>query len=137
MWSNGHVCICMSTVQWIPWCGLLFNTRTLDVQTDFSRYIGKGMCKWCSSIPVHVCIHHRIILQILATVWPLCATQNLSKASSKRLYSRSTFGCRVHICTCLLIVIGSSHRAVKLKCHSLLLDSDVSWNVLIFITLYT
>ncbi|KAL5496927.1 hypothetical protein EMCRGX_G013305 [Ephydatia muelleri] len=33
----------LENVQWIPWCGLLINTQTLDMQTDFSRYIGKDI----------------------------------------------------------------------------------------------
>ena len=28
--------------QWMPWCGLLINTRTLEVRSDYSRYTKKS-----------------------------------------------------------------------------------------------
>ena len=67
-------------VQWIPWCGLLFNTRTLDVQTDFSRYIGKDISNSMTIV---------------------CHSKPFQSLKQKTI------------------------QAVKLKCHSLLLDSDV------------
>lgn len=31
---------CINNTDWFPWCGMLFNTKTLNVSTDFSRYSG-------------------------------------------------------------------------------------------------
>ena len=31
-----HVLI--HAVEWFPWCGLLFNVKTLDVRLDYARY---------------------------------------------------------------------------------------------------
>jgi len=35
----------MLIADWFPWCGLLFNMKTLDVAVDYSRY--RGTCKLC------------------------------------------------------------------------------------------
>ena len=41
-----YVCTTILTVgpQWLPWCGYLVNTATLEIRVDYSRYSFTG--KW-------------------------------------------------------------------------------------------
>ena len=111
----------ISTVQWIPWCGLLINTKTLDMQADFSRYVGKGLCLCtCDALDQHIYIYTCRYQRQHDNCVPFKTFTEPQAEDHTVCIMHSMYCVHIHVDELLAL-----YRAVKLKCHPLLLDSDV------------
>ena len=86
----------ISTVQWIPWCGLLINTKTLDMQADFSRYVGKGLCLCtCDALDQHIYIYIHVDIRDNMTI--VCHSKPLQSLKQKTIQYVLCTVCTVYI----------------------------------------
>ena len=142
--------VAFSQKQWVPWCGALFNTFTLDIRVDYSRLAHKGML--IENFIFHVDISRTIKVNNLLKPGVALATKVKMYMNSRchaiffHCKTQSPFNLRVNVYQLFLFTAVSAlthlntlqrygHRAEKSHCLNFVMNAIVLGSVDHFLSL--